>query len=174
MQIRIARPADAATLAELAAVTFPLACPPHTTPEAIADFISKNLAVTSFDGYLADANRMLFLAEEDGEAIGYAMLILTEPTDPDVLASITLRPTAELSKLYVRPGHHGGGVSTALVDAVVESARSAGCAGMWLGVNEENARANAFYAKSGFARVGVKKFLVGERWEDDFVRERVL
>jgi diamine N-acetyltransferase len=178
MQIRVATPADAATLSEIASATFPLACPSHTTKVAIADFISKNFQITNFVGYLADVNRVLFLAEEDDEdgrsAIGYAMIILSEPTDPDVVSSITLRPTAELSKLYVRPGHHGGGVSVALVDAAVESARSAGRAGMWLGVNEENARANAFYEKSGFRRVGIKKFLVGERWEDDFVRERAL
>jgi RimJ/RimL family protein N-acetyltransferase len=41
-------------------------------------------------------------------------------------------------------------------------------------VNEENARANRFYEKNGFAKVGTKRFLVGERYEDDFVRERVL
>ena len=161
-------------LSEVASTTFPLACPPQTTPEAIADFISKNFAVTNFDGYLNDPARVLFLAEESGEAIGYAMVILSEPADPDVIASITLHPTAELSKLYVRPVHHGGGVSLALVDAAVGAARSAGQLGMWLGVNQENARANAFYEKTGFARVGVKKFLVGERWEDDFVRERAL
>jgi diamine N-acetyltransferase len=102
------------------------------------------------------------------------MLVLTEPSDPDVLASISRHPTAELSKLYVQPGHHGSGISTALVAAAVDAARLAGKAAVWLGVNEENARANAFYEKSGFVRVGVKKFLVGERWEDDFVRERVL
>ena len=174
MVIRIAGPADAAVLSEIASATFPLACPPHTTPEAIDDFISKNFTVTRFDGYLIDPDRLLFLAEEHGEAIGYAMLILAEPGDPNVKASITLRPTAELSKLYVRPGHHGGGVSVALVDAAVDSARAAGLVGMWLGVNNENARANRFYEKNGFTTVGVKKFLVGENWEDDFVRERAL
>ena len=30
------------------------------------------------------------------------------------------------------------------------------------------------YDKRGFVQVGTKKFLVGERYEDDFVRERVL
>jgi ribosomal protein S18 acetylase RimI-like enzyme len=174
VKVRIAGPADAAVLSELAAATFPLACPPHTSERAIADFISKNFKVTDFDGYLGDPNRVLFLAEENGAAIGYAMLVGGEPTDPDVVASITLRPTAELSKLYVRPGHHGGGVSVALVSAAIASARSAGRAGMWLGVNEENLRANAFYEKSGFVRVGTKHFLVGDRLEDDFVRERAL
>jgi ribosomal protein S18 acetylase RimI-like enzyme len=178
MDVRIATPADAATLSEVASATFPLACPLHTTQQAIVDFISKNFTVTCFDGYLSDPDRVLFLAEDDGgddgAAIGYAMLILGEPTDASVSSSITLRPTSELSKLYVRPGHHGGGVSVALVDAAVESARAAGRVGMWLGVNNENTRANRFYERSGFARVGVKKFLVGENWEDDFVRERAL
>jgi diamine N-acetyltransferase len=174
MHTRVATSADAVALSELASATFPLACPPHTSQQAIADFISKNFTVTNFDSYLADPGRVLFLAEDVGEAIGYAMLILAEPTDPDVIASIGRHPTAELSKLYVRPGHHGGGISVALVDAAVESARAAGRIGMWLGVNQENARANAFYEKSGFVRVGVKRFLVGERWEDDFVRERAL
>jgi ribosomal protein S18 acetylase RimI-like enzyme len=161
-------------LSELASATFPLACPPHTAAEAIADFISKNFSVTYFDGYLSDPNRALFLAEDAGEAIGYAMVILSEPTDPDVIGSITLHPTAELSKLYVLSGHHGGGISVALMDAAVEFARVAGRVGMWLGVNQENARANAFYEKGGFARVGIKHFLVGENLEDDFVRERAL
>jgi len=174
MEVRIATAADAAALSELAAATFPLACPPHTTQEAIADFISKNFTVTCFDGYLADPHRALFVAEEGEEMIGYAMLILDEPSDENVAAVISLRPTCELSKLYVRPGHHGGGISLALVDATIEYARADRREGMWLGVNEENARANAFYEKSGFHRVGVKRFLVGERWEDDFVRERAL
>lgn len=174
MDVRIATAADAATLSELASVTFPLACPPHTTQEAMADFISKNFSITSFDGYLSDPARTLFLAEADGVAVGYAMLILGEPTDPDVVAALTIRPTCELSKLYVLPGHHGAGVSRALLASATEFARAARCDAMWLGVNQENARANAFYEKSGFARVGEKHFQVGDRLEDDFVRELAL
>jgi ribosomal protein S18 acetylase RimI-like enzyme len=174
VSVRIAIAADATTLSELAAATFPLACPPHTAQAAIADFISKNFTVANFDGYLADPHRELFLAEVEGQAVGYAMLILSEPTDENVKAAISRHPTCELSKLYVRPGNQGKGVSGALVDVAVEYARADRREGMWLGVNEENARANAFYEKSGFARVGVKQFLVGEHWEDDFVRERAL
>jgi len=174
IEVRIATTADAADLALVAAATFPLACPSKTTPAAITDFISKNLTETSFAGYLADPTQVLFLAVEENAAIGYAMLVIAEPTNPDVVECVTVRPTSELSKLYVRPGHHGAGVSIALVDAAVDAARRAGCAGMWLGVNEENARANRFYEKSGFVSVGVKKFLVGETYEDDFVRERRL
>ena len=172
--IRPALPADAATLAALAAATFPLACPPHTTEQAKADFIATHLSEHSFAGYLADAGRALYVAEVDGQPTGYTMVVFGEPADADVAAALTVRPTAEVSKLYVLPAQHGAGVASALMDAAVDTARARGAAGAWLGVNQENARANRFYEKSGFALVGTKQFLVGDRWEDDFVRERRL
>lgn len=118
--------------------------------------------------------RALFVAEAGGELLGYTMLVMGEPSDPDVAAAITVRPTAELSKVYVHPDAHGAGVARQLVEATVAEAATRGAAAVWLGVNEENARANRFYDKSGFAQVGSKRFLVGDRYEDDFVRERVL
>jgi ribosomal protein S18 acetylase RimI-like enzyme len=123
---------------------------------------------------LADPARDIFLAEVDGVPTGYTMLIMGEPKDPDVVAAVTTRPTAELSKCYVMPGHHGAGVASALMTRTLDAARERGAAGVWLGVNEENERALGFYAKSGFVPVGRKRFLVGDRWEEDFVLEQVL
>jgi len=174
LDVRPAALSDSAVLASVAAVTFPLACPPHTTDEAKASFIAANLTEARFAEYLADPARELFLAEVDGVAAGYTMLIVGEPSDPDVAAAITERPTAELSKCYVMPGHHGAGVASALMTRTLDAAAGRGAAAVWLGVNEENERAQGFYAKSGFAKVGRKRFLVGDRWEDDFVMERRL
>ena len=172
--MRPATASDAPALAAVAAVTFPLACPPHTTDEAKAAFIAGNLTETHFDGYLADPVRALLIAEADGVPAGYSMLVFAEPTDPDVVAAISVRPTVELSKFYVMPDHHGGTVSAPLMTATLDAARARGAVGAWLGVNEENERANRFYAKNGFAQVGTKLFLVGTRYEDDYVRERAL
>jgi tRNA (guanine37-N1)-methyltransferase len=80
----------------------------------------------------------------------------------------------ELSKCYVVTGHHGSGVASALLAATIDAARSRGAAGIWLGVNQHNPRANAFYDKSGFRIVGTKHFLVGEQLHEDFVRELLL
>ena len=165
---------DAAALATLAAATFPLACPPDASPAAIADFIATQLAEANFARYLADPARQILIAELDGLPSGYTMLVFAEPTDPDVLAAITARPTAELSKCYVLASAHGTGLAAELMAATLEAARARGAAGVWLGVNNENAKANRFYEKSGFARVGDKRFLLGDRWEEDFVREVVL
>lgn len=161
-------------LARLAALTFPLACPPHTTDEAKAAHIARHLGEGSFARYLADPTRALLVAESDTGLLGYTMLVEGEPDDPDVAAAVTTRPTVELSKVYVHPDHHGAGIAAALVAATLEEAAARGAASVWLGVNQENARANRFYDKSGFALVGTKRFEVGDRYEDDFVRERVL
>ncbi len=71
-------------------------------------------------------------------------------------------------------GSHGQGVSAPLVTATIDAARSTGAAGIWLGVNEQNARAVRFYQKSGFGVVGRKRFQLGTRLENDFVMERAL
>jgi ribosomal protein S18 acetylase RimI-like enzyme len=172
--VRRARPGDEAALHEVAAATFALACPPHMTQERVDHFVATVLSEANFAAYLADDARDLFLAEEDGTPIGYAMLVAGEPADGDVAAAITLRPTAELSKIYVLPGHHGSGASAALMTAAIDAATGRGAAGAWLGVNQLNERAQRFYGKSGFNKVGTKRFLVGDTYEDDFVFERPL
>jgi ribosomal protein S18 acetylase RimI-like enzyme len=171
--VRRATAADAPALAEVAAATFALACPPHITQESIDAFIRDVLSLERFEEYLADESRVLFLAETDRPA-GYAMLVLAEPADPDVSSVLTRRPTAELSKIYVLPEGHGSGLSAQLMTASIEAAREAGAAGVWLGVNQQNERAQRFYTKSGFTRVGTKRFLVGARYEDDYVFEQGL
>ena len=163
---------DAGALSELAAATFPLACPPDAPKENIDAFIAANFTEEKFSGYLADANRDIFLAVLEGEPVGYTMLVAGEPTDDDVRAAVTARPTAELSKFYVLSGHHGAGVAAELMAATISSAWDRGVESVWLGVNNENAKANHFYEKHGFVTVGTKRFRLGERWENDFVRER--
>ncbi|TFD36462.1 GNAT family N-acetyltransferase [Cryobacterium sp. TMT1-19] len=192
IEIRTATATDAAALAELAVATFALACPPHTSAEAIAAFLRDVLAEGNFDAYLADPDRLILVAEvaeedvdaevaevaevagEAGVMLGYTMLVFAEPADDDARAAATIRPTAELSKCYLRAETHGRGVAAALMNATLDAARARGAAGSWLGVNQENARAIRFYEKNGFVTVGEKRFLVGERYEDDFVLERAL
>ena len=174
VRVREARREEAEVLHALAALAFPLACPPSTTEAAQAAFIEHHLSRAAFDRYLTDPQRRVIVAERDAALVGYAMLVHGEPSDPDVAAAVRHRPTAELSKLYVHPAQHGGGVAAVLVDDVVRGAAEQGAVSVWLGVNIHNARANRFYEKTGFAIVGEKGFLVGEVVEDDWVRERAL
>lgn len=172
--IRVATTADAPALAELAAATFELACPPDTTAAAVEEFLRDVLAENNFLEYLADPGRLILVAEVDHTLLGYTMVNFGDPTDPDVSAAIGIRPTVEVSKCYVLAGNHGGGLAAALMAATLHVAREHGAAGAWLGVNQLNARAIRFYEKQGFTRVGRKTFLLGGVLENDYVFERPL
>lgn len=172
--VRAARLDEADAVAHLAAVTFPLACPPSSTPEDHAAFITAHLTPAHFAAYLADDARDLLVADDDGTLVGYTMLVAGEPYDADVAAVVPLRPTVELSKCYVLPGRHGGGVAAPLMAASLDVARGRGAAGVWLGVNGENLRAQAFYRRSGFEVVGERRFRVGEELHHDLVLHQPL
>lgn len=175
--VRRATPQDVPDLAALAALTFPLACPPGSTPADQQEFVTRVLSPAAFETYLADPARTVLVAQgpTDGPAlVGYTMLVGGDPTDPDVRAALTVTPTVELSKCYVDPAAHGSGVADALMAASLADGRARGAAAMWLGVNQLNERAQRFYGRHGFVRVGTKRFRVGARLEHDFVLERAL
>ncbi|GAA1055325.1 N-acetyltransferase [Agromyces luteolus] len=193
--IRPATSGDAEALARLAAVTFPLACPPSTTADAIAWFIAEQLSEVRFAEYLVDPDRTILVAEPDrasgagialaeseavaatGGLVGWSMLVSTEdgvPADEDAASSVTTRPAIELSKMYVHPVAHGAGIAGSLMAATLAAAAATGAAVVWLGVNLENGRAIRFYEKQGFEVVGTKGFRLGDRVEHDHVLERSL
>jgi diamine N-acetyltransferase len=170
--IRTATADDAGSLAELAAVTFPLACPPGSDPRDIAAHLASTLSPDNFRTYLADASTTVLVIDSGGELRGYSLLVARPAQDPDVASVLSELPCTELSKCYVHPEHHGLGAAAELMRASIGSAAASGARGLWLGVNSQNARAIRFYEKSGFRRVGTKSFKLGSTVEHDFVMER--
>ncbi len=161
-------------IAEVAAITFPLACPPHSPPEAIRGFIEHNLSPTQFRNYIADDAAAVLIATDGSGVIGYCLVLHRDPPDPDVAAVVVGQPVSEVSKMYVLPDHHGAGASHALMDAAIDVATDHHSEVLWLGVNNENVRAQRFYAKKGFARVGTKTFNLAGVIEHDYVLSRQL
>ncbi len=171
-QIRTASTDDAGKLAALAAITFPLACPPESRPEDIAAHVANTLSEANFRAYLTDPAVTVLVIDADGDLRGYSLLVARPTRDPDVAAVLKELPCTELSKCYVHPEHHGLGASAELMHASIGAAATAGARGLWLGVNSQNARAIRFYEKSGFRKVGTKSFQLGSTVEHDFVMER--
>ncbi len=167
-----AAPADLPELAAVAAATFPLACPPTSTAEDIAAFVAENLSAARFAEYLADADRAVFVARQGIRILGYAILIHARPTDADVRAALPDGPVTELSKIYVAPDAHGGPVAAALMRAAIDDTRDRGTGTLWLGVNQQNERAQRFYRKHGFTISGTKTFRLGDTLENDYVMTR--
>jgi len=174
VDVAAATGADVPELADVAARTFPLACPPSVTPANVAAFIAENLSADRFRDYLDDPDRAVLVARADGRIIGYAMLIRGVSGDEDIQRAVTVRPSAELSKIYVLADHHGDGAATALMDAALRRAKEFDAASVWLGVNQKNQRAQRFYAKHGFTVCGTRSFRLGDACESDYVMSRPL
>jgi ribosomal protein S18 acetylase RimI-like enzyme len=159
IHVALAEPADAGKLAAVAARTFPLACPPAATPENIAAFI---------DTHLTNCILIRGIPEPEGRR--------HQPPDDDadVQRAVTTHPSVELSKMYVLPDNHGAGVSAALMQAALVHAAAIAAKSMWLGVNQQNLRAQRFYAKHDFTINGTKTFHLGGGVENDYVMVRLL
>jgi ribosomal protein S18 acetylase RimI-like enzyme len=161
-QVGPASSGDAQELATVAALTFPLACPPSVTADNIAAFIDANLSANRFADYLDDPDRAVVVARQDDLIVGYAMLV----RGPD--------DTAELSKMYVLPQRHASGAAAALMERALSIAADWGVHRVWLGVNRKNQRAQRFYVKSGFTISGTRTFQLGTDVESDYVMTREL
>jgi tRNA (guanine37-N1)-methyltransferase len=116
----------------------------------------------------------IWCAVEADELAGYVMTVSGEPDDSVIATAVKSRPTVEISKIYLRESAHGSGIAQQLMDVAVEDATAHGAQSVWLGVNQQNARANSFYERRGFLVVGERSFQVGDSLEEDFVREMVL
>ncbi|WP_084040466.1 GNAT family N-acetyltransferase [Demequina sp. NBRC 110053] len=178
LTVRPATVTDVPALVELAAVTFPLACPPSTTAEAIAEHLRVKLSAEVIGGWVAREDSTVVVAADGDRLCAYALVVTGPCGDPlaaRALATVGVDPDHihELSKIYALPAQQGSGIAAALLDACVAAAVDAhGEAPVWLGTNSENARAQAFYRRCGFEVVGERTFNVGGRDESDVVMLR--
>ncbi len=171
LKIRRGTVGDAETLAPLAVVIFndAFADNPLNKAEDMREYIASAFSLEQTRRELADEKFIFFIAESDGEMIGYAKL--HEHSTEDCVAD---KDPIELGRLYVLKDFHGRGIAEKLMNECFEIARHKNYRTMWLGVWEHNFRAQRFYEKLGFARVGEHIFQLGSDAQTDWVMERKL
>jgi ribosomal protein S18 acetylase RimI-like enzyme len=162
--IRPGTPADAVVLAEFAAQSFRDAFERDNRPDDLALHLTRSYGPRQQGIELADPEITTLLAQDADRLAGYAQLRPGAPP-PCVAAS----GSVELWRFYVGRPWHGRGVAQTLMARVVAVARARGARTLWLGVWERNPRAQAFYRKVGFERVGGQTFMVGTDPQSDHV-----
>jgi GNAT superfamily N-acetyltransferase len=165
MIIRVATPADAATLAAISLKTFVDTFAPYNTATDMDSYTSVAFNEAKQRRELETEGVVTLLAEEDGDAIAYAQVRHT-PVAP--------HGDVEIARFYVDQAHHGRGVAQSLMEAVEMHAHNLGATRLWLGVWEHNVRAISFYRKHGFIQCGAQPFLLGTDLQTDWVMNRAL
>ena len=165
--IRRATVEDAAVLAELGTATFVETFGHLYSPADLQAFLDESHTLAAYAKVLANPDYALWIAERDGEAIGYAQ------AGPCGLPHAEVQPgDGELKRLYVRAGIQGGGTGRALMDAAMAWLLRDGPRPLWLSVWSENLGAQRFYARYGFAFVAEYAFIVGEQRDREFMYRR--
>ena len=174
IRVRIATLDDIALISALATRTFRETfvedfAMPYTTSD-LATHERESYGVDAISGYLREPEYRHFIAEGDdaddvrGRALGYALagpngLPHADHCDGD----------GELKRIYVVREAQGTGAGRALFDAALEWL---GDRRVWLGVWSGNLRAQRFYERRAFVKVGEYDFRVGETLDREFILRR--
>tara|TARA_R110000803_G_scaffold19415_3_gene50874 strand:- start:726 stop:1256 length:531 start_codon:yes stop_codon:yes gene_type:complete len=168
IEIRRAVTADAEALQALGIASFVAAFENLYSPEDLDAFLTENYGLDTWHRQASQPDRPIWVATmPDGNLVGYAQASPCDlPVDPMPDGALQLR------RLYVRPDILSAGIGAALMLRVFEWVEAAGRPPLFLGVWSGNDRAQKFYARYRFSKVGEYDFPVGAQVDREFIFRR--
>ena len=160
---RYALSEDAAPLAKFAARVYYETFISSNTPENMEAYLAGAFSLSQFIAEMGDPNAIFILAAAGEELAGYAKLFPAKA--PECVQGEAPR---ELVRFYIDPFWHGSGLASVFMELCLAEARQRGFKTMYLGVWEKNFRAQAFYRKWNFERVGEHIFQMGDDPQTDW------
>ena len=141
---------DAPALAEISRKTFYDTFKDTCTPADMEFFLEENYNLTQTESELNNAEDFYFFAIVNGKPAGYLRFM----EDYTYFPLMKQWKALELKRLYVLAEYHGQGVAQKLMNFLLAYATQHQYKAVWLGVWEDNFRAQNFYAKYGFTDSG--------------------
>lgn len=163
---RTATPSDAAFLADLGRRSFAETFGHLYSPENLAAFLLTHND-EDWGRELRDPAFAVRLAEEDGKAAAYAKI-------GPVTLSDASEGAIELRQFYLLKPWHRTGLSSTLMQWVLDEARRRGGRTLYLSVFIDNQPARRFYERYGFEQVGRYAFMVGSHADEDLIMRLTL
>lgn len=162
LTVRRAVSDDAAALAAFGARLFSSTYADDTPAAELADYLAEHFSPELQRAEIDDPSGCVFIAtDEAGQMVGYAHAMW----DGEAML---------LNRIYLDQSARGTGLATRLLDVVETRCRELGARTLRLSVFEKNARAIAFYRRSGFAATGTASYHVGNEVQADLIMEKSL
>lgn len=167
--LRPATAEDASALAELGTSSFVNKFGHLYEAEDLELFLGEYRTAAKYREYSADPSILIQVAENDGELLGYCLIIRGDHFE-ERPAPHPERPVI-LSQLYCASAATGQGIGSLLMDWALAEARAWGADAVQLSVYAENFGAHKFYHRHGFEKVADMGFWVGNHRDDEFLFE---
>ena len=111
--------------------------PAHVSDEFVAFYVER----------LQSDNESIYLAEEDGQAVGYVHIKIRE--NPENFYAYA-RQDVVINEISINPEYYGSGIADQLTQIAVNIAHEHNIKRVILDVWDWNTRAKRFYEKQGF------------------------
>lgn len=142
---------------------------PKNDPADLKAYMDTAFSRETLASEMDDESAIFLVAEKGDLIIGYAKLKSNSIED-----GISANKPIELCRLYALQEYIGLGIGKALMNECFSLARKNGHDVMWLGVWEYNFRAQKFYEKLGFKKVGEHIFQLGSDPQTDWLMQLAL
>lgn len=137
--------------------------------ENMNDYLDEKFAIGKLTSELSNPNSEFYFAHIDDQILGYLKVNFgeaqTELKDKEAL---------EIERIYVLQEFHGLKVGQLLYNKALQIAKDADLKYIWLGVWEENLRAQNFYKKNDFVAFDKHIFVLGEQKQTDLLMKLTL
>lgn len=166
-EIHEATKADCAAVATLAAKTFADTFGHLYRPENLQAHLAEKYCPEFFEQTL-DAGDTLLTLHEGNALVGYAKIgRLALPVKPPIP-----KGAQEIHRVYVDKTYQGRGLGKALMLHILSLPRIVTAPAVYLGVWEENLRAQHLYTRYGFEPVGKYLYHVGDQSDREIIMVR--
>lgn len=160
---------DLDTLRNLSIDTYVETFEAYNTPENMAEYLGRAYDAKKLKRELEDGNVTFMFAYYEGALAGY--LKLNERPSQTEFNDVK---SLEVERLYVLKAYQDKGIGRYLMELAIATAKERNKEYIWLGVWERNFKAQRFYGRYNFYRIGEHVFRMGDDPQIDYILRKDL
>lgn len=169
LSIDLVKDEEVAILRDLAIQTFTETFGGHNTDEQLQEFFEQDYTLEVLGKELKSTENEVYFLRRDGEVVGYLKVNWGEDQTEQ-----ELEDSFEIQRIYILNAYQGHGLGKFLFEFALERAYASGKSWVWLGVWENNLKAQALYRKYGFEKFSEHSFAVGDLVDTDWLMKKAL
>jgi len=137
--------------------------------ENMKDYLDEKFAIGKLTTELSNPDSEFYFAHIDDQILGYLKVNFGEAQ-----TELKDKEGLEIERIYVLQEFHGLKVGQLLYNKALQIAKDDDLKYIWLGVWEENLRAQNFYKKNGFVAFDKHIFVLGDQKQTDLLMKLTL
>lgn len=169
LSIDLVKDEEVAILRDLAIQTFTETFGGHNTDEQLQEFFEQDYTLEVLGKELKSTENEVYFLRRDGGVVGYLKVNWGEDQTEQ-----ELEDSFEIQRIYILNAYQGHGLGKFLFEFALERAYASGKSWAWLGVWENNLKAQALYRKYGFEKFSEHSFAVGDLVDTDWLMKKAL